>query len=307
MPSIRCLPDDVVVDGDRAATLLERLLAAGVPVANDCGGKGRCSTCRVRIVDGHDGLNARTKRESSIARRIELPDDIRLACQTSADCDVTLQRLVLDELDEALADQTKRKRAAGPVAREADIAVVFADVAGYTALADALPAYDIMHILNRFFRGASRAVEDRGGRVDNYMGDAILAHFGLDDAEDASVRAVRAGFDILEVADSVSAYVGQLFDRSFSVRIGVHFGPVVVGSLGGERSARQTAIGDAVNVASRLEAANKELGTRMIVSEEIVRECPPQLIVGRHFELGLRGRTGETSAFEALRYEMPHD
>ena len=110
-----------------------------------------------------------------IADRLGLPDEIRLACQTYAESDVTLQRLVLDELDGVLADLTRRKRAVGAVGREAEIAVVLADVVGYTALSDALPAYDVVHILNRFFRGASHGIEQHGGQVDNYMGDAILA------------------------------------------------------------------------------------------------------------------------------------
>ena len=175
MPSIRCLPDDVVVHSDGASDVLSALVGADVPLFHDCGGKARCSTCRVRIIDGLDGLSARSSRERVIADRLGLPDEIRLACQTYAESDVTLQRLVLDELDGVLADLTRRKRAVGAVGREAEIAVVLADVVGYTALSDALPAYDVVHILNRFFRGASHGIEQHGGQVDNYMGDAILA------------------------------------------------------------------------------------------------------------------------------------
>ncbi|MGI9607967.1 MAG: adenylate/guanylate cyclase domain-containing protein [Acidimicrobiales bacterium] len=300
MTSIRCLPDDVVVDVDGRPDLLSALLGADVPIAHDCGGKARCSTCRVRILDGQDALNVRSAKERAIADRLGLPAEIRLACQTYAERAVTLQRLVLDELDGVLADQTARKRALGAVGREAEIAVVLADVVGYTTLSDALPAYDIVHILNRFFRGASRGVERHGGRVDNYMGDAILAFFGLDGTGDASGSAVRAGFEILEAARSVSSYVDQLYGRSFAVRIGVHHGRVVVGSVGGEGSARETAIGEAVNIASRLEAANKELGTDMLVSSDVTRQCGDALTVGRRFDVELRGITGGIEAFEPI-------
>jgi adenylate cyclase len=298
--SIRCLPDDVLVDSDGALDLLSALLRADVPIAHDCGGKARCSTCRVRIIDGQDGLSVRSTKERVIADRLELPAEIRLACQTYAERPVTLLRLVLDELDEVLADQTHRKKAVGAVGREVDIAVVLADVVGYTALSDALPAYDIMHILNRFFRSASRGIERHGGRVDNYMGDAVLAFFGLDETHDASRRAVQASFEILKAAASVSDYVSQLYDRSFSVRVGVHYGRVVVGSVGGEGTARETAIGEAVNIASRLETANKEFGTDILVSAEVMRQCTDALVVGRQFQLELRGIAGDIEVFEPI-------
>jgi adenylate cyclase len=300
MPRIRCLPDDVSVESDGTTDVLSALIEHDVPILHDCGGKGRCSTCRVRVVSGEDTLSGRTHRERLIATRLGLPDEIRLACQTSVTGDVTVQRLVLDEVDGVLADQSNRRRAGGPVGREVDIAIVMTDIVGYTSLAEALPAYDIVNILNRFFSGASAGVERHGGKVDNYMGDAVLAFFGLDASIDSSTRAVRAAFDVVEASTAVADYVERLYDRPFSIRVGVHYGRVVVGSVGGPGSARLTAIGEPVNVASRLEAANKDLGTTMLVSQEIVRECGSALVVGRGFDLDLRGVSGSIRAFEPI-------
>ncbi len=300
MPSIRSIPDDVVVDHDGTATILDVLADAHVPIVHECGGEARCSTCRVRVVEGIDGTSARNRRERAMALRLDLPEDIRLACQTVATADATVQRLVLDDVDEALADQTLRRRVRGPVGREVDLAVLFTDVAGYTELADALPAYDIVHILNRFFRGASRAVVSHGGRVDNYMGDALLAFFSHDAGEEAASSAVCAGLAVLSAASAVSDYVDQLYGRSFAVRVGIHYGRVVVGTIGGETYQRDTAVGEAVNVASRLEAANAALGTDLLVSEEVANLCGDAIVLGPRHELELRGVSGCTSAYEVV-------
>ena len=143
-------------------------------------------------------------------------------------------------------------------------------------------------------------VEINNGRVDNYMGDAILALFGVDGEEIDPCGAVKAGLEMLAVANSVSDYVSQLYGRAFSIRVGVHHGRVVVGSIGGEGSARTTAIGEAVNLASRLEAANKDLGTDMLASEQVIRPRRDSVVCGRTFELDRRGIAGDTKAFEVL-------
>ncbi len=94
--------------------------------------------------------------------------------------------------------------------------------------------------------------------------------------------------------------MSRLYGRAFSIRVGVHYGRVVVGSIGGEGSARTTAIGDAVNVVSRLEAVNKDLGTDILVSEQIIRQCRDTIVCGRSFELDLRGIAGDTKAYEVF-------
>ena len=182
------------------------------------------------------------------------------------------------------------------------MAVLFADVAGYTALAAALPAYDIVHVLNRFFNAAEKGIVAAGGCVDNYMGDAVMALFGLGDekAPAPALGAVTAGLALLEAAESVSKYVQALYDRTFTIRVGVHYGPVVVGALGGANTRRETAIGDAVNVASRVEAASKETGTRFLVSAEVRDLTREQVRFGRSFELELRGKQGKFCVHEVV-------
>jgi len=303
MPEVRCLPDDIRVKASQDDALLAALLDAGVPIAHACGGRARCSTCRVRILRGFEACSPRTEDEARIAERLKFPPEIRLACQTTVAEDVRLQRLVLDDHDIALSSQQPQDADVGVVGRDLDVAVLFTDVRGYTALAEALPAYDIVHLLNRFFDAAGQRIEAVGGRVDNYMGDALMALFGLDGQADAAWHATQAGGGILEAAHEISCYLQSLNAMKFSVGVGVHYGPVVVGALGARGSRRETAIGDTVNLASRIESANKVTGTPMLVSQAVRDRVGERARWGGRFEIDVRGKTGKFVVHEVAGLE----
>jgi len=300
MSEIVTLPDDIAVPFDGEVNLLERLVEAAIPIAHLCGGKGRCSTCRVKVEAGLSEFSGRTEKEQAMADKLDFPDEIRLACQSTVAASSKLRRLVLDKADEELASQLGRHPYTGPVGREVEVAVLFADVAGFTTMAEALPAYDVLHLLNRFFSGAASVIEANSGRIDNYMGDAILALFGVDEEPSPALAAIRSGLGVLEVARDLSVYTERIYGKSFGVRVGVDFGEVVFGLLGAESTARETAIGDAVNVASRLQAANKETGTEMLVSQAVLERCPESANFGRSFDLDLRGKVGRVASHEVL-------
>lgn len=301
MPEIVCQPDDVVVSFAAPANLLEILVAAGVPVTHLCGGRARCSTCRVRVSAGVDQLSAPTAAERQMANSLDFPPEIRLACQTTVAADVLLRRLVLDDADAEMASQIGDRGFHGPIGKEIEVAVMFADIAGYTTLAEALPPYDVVHLLNRFFTNASTIVEANGGRVDNYIGDAMLALFGVERQPAPTAAAIRSGLGVIEVARNLEHYVQRIYDKPFRVRVGVDYGQVVFGEIGAERSARETAIGDVVNVASRLQEANKQVGTAMLVSAAVMEGCTREVVFGRSFDLDLRGKVGRVTAHEVLR------
>lgn len=300
MTDILCEPDHVTVPFDGDVNLLETLVESGIPITHLCGGRARCSTCRVRVSVGLDELSDRTEPETAMAQRLDFPAEIRLACQTTVSAPLTLRRLVLDKEDVHLASQLGRHGLHGPIGREVDVAVLFADVAGFTPMTEALPPYDVVHMLNRFFDGAGEVIESNGGRVDNYIGDAILALFGVDHEPQPTVAAIRSGLGLLEVARDLDHYVKRIYGRSFRVRIGVDYGEVVFGLVGAEGSARETAIGDVVNVAARLQAANKDVGTEMLVSDAVFSGCSAHIDFGQTFDLDLRGKVGRVRAHEVL-------
>jgi adenylate cyclase len=305
MSTIQVSPDDAEVRFDPEANLLTTLIDADIPIDHLCGGRGRCSTCRVFLFEGLSNVSERTEPEEKMAQKLDFPKRVRLACQTTLSDSVRLRRLVLDKTDELLASQLGTPRLAGPAGREARVAVLFVDVVGYTKMSEALPAFDVVHLLNRFFSRTSDVVTGNAGIIDNYMGDAVLALFGLHDEPDPALSAVRSGVAVLQMAKDQSHYVERIYGMEFAVRVGIDFGEVVFGVMGAGTSARETVIGDTVNVASRLESANKELGTDMLVSDAIHQLTQSSVTFGARHELDVRGKVGMVVAHEVISVDAP--
>lgn len=306
MSDIFISPDEVSIELPAHSNLLAAAVDAGIPIAHLCGGRGRCSTCRVRIMEGQADLSDPTELEVAMAAKLDFPRDVRLACQTDVAGSVRLWRLVLDTIDIEMASQLGEGHYVGPVGRDVEgAAVMFADVAGFTSLSESLPAYDVVHMLNRFFNRAGLAVEANAGRVDNYMGDGLLAVFGIEDASDAAFGAVKAGLEVLEVAADMNTYVNIIYGHDFKVRVGISLGEVIFGLMGGESSARETVIGDAVNTASRLESANKTTETSMLVTEEVHEATAGRVEFGPKFELELQGKDAHVIAYSVVGLTDP--
>ncbi|MEN9796816.1 MAG: Adenylate cyclase 1 [Pseudomonadota bacterium] len=292
MPNVHVEPEKRVVQAEESRSLLDALKQAGIDITHACGGRARCSTCRVAVVEGLERCEARNEAEEAMARKLSLGDDIRLACQTRVTGEVAVRRLVLDEVDLKLASQRVALGAA--VGRDAELAVMFSDVANFTPFSEALTAYDVVHTLDRWFTVSGDVVERHGGRVDNYMGDGFLAVF--EDAE----RAVDAGLALADAAAGLSRYTQGAFSLPFSTRMGIHWGSVVVGTLGASHNRRSTTMGDVVNMAARIEAANKELGTTLLVSSDVEARLGDRFARGRRAELALKGKSGVHALVEIL-------
>ena len=323
MPNVYVLPDQRLVECRPGEPILPAALRAGIPFTHACGGKGKCSTCRVVVVEGWQALGDRNARERTIADQLGFRPEFRLACQTVPTGDLTIRRLVLDERDVELADVRRRPprprqhrqhwgraphggrggpRRARPIGDELPVAVMFADIRGFTAFAEAVLPYDVIHVLQRQLRDVTNAVERQGGVVTSYMGDGVMALFSEDpgdQADSSSRRAVRAGLAILARAEAGRAGLEELYGRSFDINVGVHFGTAIVGTLLGD-PATITAIGDTVNLANRIEQANKGFGTRLLVSDAARVEVGDALVLGRSFSSQLPGKAGQYDLFEVL-------
>jgi adenylate cyclase len=179
--------------------------------------------------------------------------------------------------------------------------MLFADVVSFTPLSEALPAYDVVHLLDRWFALAGPVIERHAGRIDNYMGDGLLAVFAAGASpDDAAVCAVRAAVGLVAAAGEMDRYVRASWGRSFAIRVGVHVGTVVAGTLGASHNRRETVIGDAVNVASRLETENKVLGTTILVSDAVASRLGGEFRLGRTAEVALKGKSAPQRVVEVL-------
>ena len=299
MSRLYYLPDEREVETPAAESILQASLRSGIPHAHACGGKARCSTCRVIILAGMEHCKPRNAKEKKLAERLHFGPEIRLACQTQITGNVKLRRPVLDEIDVELTSQIKPGAAPSPVGEEKKIAVLFADISGYTSFCEALPPYDVIHVLSRYFHLMGKVITRHGGCISDYVGDGIMALFGIENSAAAALRAVEAGVEMLATVEKLNPYLETMYQKSFQIRLGVHYGEVVVGTIGVANMKKTAAIGDAVNFASRIEAANKEIGTRFLISEDTYQQVQDHVRVNRCcIHVTLRGKSGEYVLYE---------
>src|SRR5437588_392541 len=260
-------PDGRFIEVLHGTSVLEASRLARIPHASVCGGRGRCSTCRVRVRAARLGLAPPGDDEQRVLNRIGARRNVRLACQLRPTVPVEVTPL-LPPFAHA-ADGLRRVDLAEGSERE--IAVLFADIRGFTALAEGMLPYDIVFLLNRYFAAMGQAIESAGGRVDKFIGDGVMALFGVEGDVAAACR------DALGAARLMSQRLGEVnralqgeLAAPLRIGIGIHAGPAIVGEMGFSGAASITAIGDAVNTANRLEALTKEYEGELIVSAEVV-------------------------------------
>ncbi len=161
--------------------------------------------------------------------------------------------------------------------QQREITVLFCDIRDFTPFAERHAPQEVVRLLNAFFAAAVPAIEAEGGTVNQYIGDAILALFGAPQAQpDHARRAVRAAAEVVRRVHALTDRWKELGAAQFRVGVGIHTGPAVVGTVGSPRRLDYTAIGDTVNTAARIESANKELQTEVLISESTFRALPDE-------------------------------
>lgn len=151
-------------------------------------------------------------------------------------------------------------------------AVLFADIREFTKLAERKLPYDLVFLLNEYFRAMGECITREGGRIDKFIGDGIMALYGLDgDPQKACEDALAAARAMSEGLQKLNIALENDLLQPLRLGIGIHFGYAIVGKMGYESVSLLTAIGDIVNTASRLESATKEFKVEFIVSEDVVK------------------------------------
>src|SRR5215471_2848652 len=280
-------PDGRFVEVTPGTSVLEASRIAGIPHAHVCGGRGRCSTCRVRVRGEINAIDPASPDERRVLRRIGATSNIRLACQLRPRGAVEVTPL-LPPFAQAMDGRRGVGLAQGS---EREIAILFADIRGFTALAEGRLPYDVVFVLNRYFSAMGRAIETAGGRVDKFIGDGVMALFGIEGGTQAGCReALAAARQMSERLGELNRSLEEELDRPLRIGIGIHCGPVIVGEMGYGDAAAITAIGDAVNTASRLEGLTKEYDCELVVSEETVGRAGLDLSEFPRREIEIRGR-----------------
>ena len=274
------------VRASAGATLLETSRAAGVAHAAICGGRGRCTTCRVLVLDGVERLPPPNPTEAAALARIAAPGAVRLACQVRPAHSLTVRPLIpLREAEPASGRDAYRWGV------ERRITVMFADLRGFTTLAERLYPYDSVFLLNRYFEVMSEAVERHQGEVDKFLGDGVMALFGVAPGRGTGSRdALSAARAMLRALDELNAEFETTLSERLRMGLGLHTGHAVLGRVGGGARAGLTALGDSVNIANRLEALNKEFGSVLVASGAVLESARVTLPEAERHEIAVRGR-----------------
>lgn len=260
--------DDRKVRVPMGLSVLEASLRHHVPHASVCGGRARCSTCRIRITSDIGNLPEPSAREAFILSRIGAGADpaVRLACQLRPTTDVAFVQLFAPQVTSANAHASQPAR----IGQERYLVCMFVDMRGSTMLAEKRLPYDTVFIVNRFLDAVSQAVIASGGQPNQFIGDGELALFGLAcDPQTACRQALQAARLIAENIDELNRALAHDLPQPLRFGIGIHGGEVIVGDIGYRDHMVFTALGDAVNVAARLQDMTKSLACEVIISEEV--------------------------------------
>jgi adenylate cyclase len=273
----------------KGLSVLEASLRNNVAHASVCGGRARCSTCRIRIIGDCSTLPEPSKREAFVLGRVGTGGDpsIRLACQLRPQADLSFFQLFMPHAMSANAHAAQSQR----IGQERYLVSMFVDMRGSTQLAEKLLPFDTVFIVNRFLGAVSAAVVGCGGRPNQFIGDGLLALFGVDaDPATACRQAIRAAAMIAANIDELNEFLRHDMRDPIRFGIGIHGGEVIIGDIGYRDHMVFTALGDAVNVAARLQDMTKALECEVVLSDEVRKTAKLRFDGVREQEIAIRGR-----------------
>ena len=181
------------------------------------------------------------------------------------------------------------------------ITVYFSDIAGFTEIAESLEPEALVELLSGYLGAMTREMLSAGATVDKYIGDAIMAFWGAPhDNEDQCWNACHTALANQQELARLRKQWTRAGHPEIQARIGLHTGEALVGNFGSENRLDYTAIGDTVNLASRLEGLNKAYGTEILMSEAVYQEVRERVVARRLDRVAVKGRVGGTLIFELL-------
>jgi adenylate cyclase len=238
-------------------------------------------------VHGQNHLSPPSDDELRVLQRVGAPPGTRLACQARPTGEVEIVPLLPPHAGPADA----RNRPGYLQGAEQVIAILFCDLRAFTNLAEHRLPFDLVFLLNRFFRAMGEAVEEAGGRVDKFIGDGVMALFGIGTTPAEGCRnAFEAARRMAVHLADINSTLAHDLPGPLRIGIGIHAGPAIIGEMGYGRATGLTAIGDAVNAASRLEALTKDFSCQLIVSQTVAELAGLSLDSYPTREVSLRGR-----------------
>lgn len=181
------------------------------------------------------------------------------------------------------------------------LAIFFCDLENFSTLAQKLSPEDLLNPLSDYFSTATKAISEEGGTVDKFIGDAVMAFWGApSDIDKPALRACKAALKLSRRLNALNLEARQKGYPELRVRVGLNSAEALVGNIGSPERLSYTAVGDGVNVASRLEGINKEFGTSICLSDSILEEVAEDVVVRPLKPVSVKGRSGEFMIYELL-------
>ena len=259
-----------VITAPVGRSILEAIRDEGMPHASVCGGRARCTTCRVRVSEGLEDLPPASRVEQQALARIEAPPNVRLACQCRPTRDVAVAPL----LPANVTPTTGLEPRGGAQGRERQIVAMFVDLRDSTRLGEGRLPYDVVFIMNQFFAEMHSSLRVTGGYYAQFRGDGLLALYGLESPlRDACRAAITGAADMQSRIERLNASLAADLDEPLRIGIGIHAGVAIVGTMGPPQAPIYSAIGDMVNTAARLEGMTKAYGCVLVISTEALRQA----------------------------------
>jgi len=292
--ALTLLPARLTFQVDAGATILASAHGGGVDIEATCGGRGRCSTCRIRVTDGLSKQPLPSTAEQRVLQRVGAPPNVRLACQLRP-----VENLSVTPLVPANAHASDGYAQPSYLAgQERTIAVLFADLRTFTGIAEQKLPYDLVFLLNSYFETVGESIASAGGMVDKFIGDGVMALFGIEAGPAEGCRqALAAAQRMVDQVQMLSQALAEELAEPLRIGVGIHCGPAVVGRMGYGATIHLTAIGDTVNVASRLQDLTKEFACQLVISEEVAQQAGLNVSgIARH-EITMRNRREALAIF----------
>src|SRR6266850_8298779 len=258
-----------VITAPIGRSILEAVRDAGLPHASVCGGRARCTTCRVRISEGLAALAPPARVEAQALARVEAPPNVRLACQTRPRGDVTVIPLLPPGVDAASAGRRGAARE-----RERGVVAMFVDLRGSTRIAESRLPYDVVFIMNQFFAEMYEALRATSGYYAQFRGDGLLALYGLEgELPEACRQAMRGAAEMQRRVEALSRSLSAELAEPLRIGIGAHAGVAIVGTMGPPEAPIYSAIGDNINIAARFEGMTKAYDCVLVVSADTLAQA----------------------------------
>lgn len=283
---------DRSIQVSRGLSVLEASREHGIAHLSLCGGKARCSTCRVRVSGPPAHLPEPQRAERLTLERVHAPADVRLACQLRPTGDIAVVPLFRSP---AAAQER-------PQGEEREVAILFVDLRRWSGLSERQWPVDLSWVLDQYFEIVGQAVRDAGGLANQFIGDSVMAIFGLEtDLATACRQAVRASVLIDQRMQEWSGVFEAQFGQPLDFGIGLHAGRAVVGRVGFEHTTTFTAVGEVVNTASRLQEYTKSAQARLVLSLEVAQQAGLASGLGAPREVQVRGRAAPLQVLQVAR------